>query len=122
MAEDLAAFGRKVAAAQGYSTSGDIDWRAYGEAARNAMGRDRAVPDPSAFGAARPSRPNAAPPASVRGPGLRVGRYEVRRIEEPEPRNRPHHLHHKGQRSSAGRYRTREFLRRITRRRRGSAR
>src|ERR1700692_3792512 len=109
MAEDLAAFGRKVAAAQGYSTGGDIDWRAYGEAARNAMGRGRGVPDPAAFGAARPSTSTRTAAAAAYRPGLRVGRYEIHRIAEPEARHRPHHLKHKGQRSSAGPYGTGGF-------------
>ena len=135
MAEDLATFGRKVAAAQGYSRQGDVDWHRYGEAARYAIGRGKGVPDPAAFATTvaparraavrtAPTTPPAAAPAAQRR-GIRIGRYEISRFEEPEARNRPHHLQHRSQRSSAGRYRRRRpegILRRLTRRRRGSTR
>jgi hypothetical protein len=108
MAADLAAFGRKVAAAQGYSTrAAGINWEAYGRAAQYAIGKGKGVPDPAKFGAAAPvaARPApAAPESSIAT--VRIGAYEISRREAPLEPNRPHRRGRRGE-LATGHYRRR---------------
>ncbi len=106
--EQQAAFGRKIAEAQGYSPNDPgIDYVAYGRAATYHLGRRQGVPNPAEF------RTGPAPIVASTGAAkarhvIRIGRVEMSLADEPLARNRPQRTHHRGQRTTGYyRYRTR---------------
>jgi hypothetical protein len=128
VAADLAAFGQKVAAAQGYDPKDSaVDWERYGMAAQYRIGRGKGVPDPSAFRhdeystagkrgtrgarkqpAAHDTVPDGFKPAPIvdSTPSVRIGGFQIRRYTSPPEPNRPHRLNRKGERVT-GHYRRR---------------
>ncbi len=116
-AVDAAAFGRRVAEAQGYDPRDpSVNWSAYGHEAEYRIGRKQGVPDPARFrqpslprgGASPRSAKPAAKGASSLTPrrAVRIGVFEFAVVRSSEAPNRPRHHRHPKQRTT-GRARVR---------------
>ena len=128
-AADLARFGQRVAAVQGYDPDdASINWEAFGRRAQYDISKRRGVPTPDGY-----RYPGAEPERAVaeaeerdtepapRGRTVRLGAYEFSAHRLPPPvLHRPRHAQRRGERSSAGYYRRRWLRERSrSRRRRG---